>query len=632
MGTENNPLNEATVTYNDSTERSSSIENASLEVNASSDPPVNDVSMSDVTVPQFNIGLQNSQRKKRKNTKKKKKKKQQLPASEVNTDTKAILERTQLPELSLSEKNSAPMMQEQSALITNDRDDVSPETAEMSVTEMGDSNSNPQKLSGVLNVGNQPSELGLVQKKRNRKKKRKRQKQEVSCDDREHGILNLDLIKVGDETLNSESQTDSLNAGTILSDFNSLQMKKKRKTRRRKRKQGQESNTMTVDDNDDGPPECADLHLMKIGGNNLISEKQSGLSNARTSLVKKDNAEDGQDVKVVENIVPDSNHTCVESKITGIENGFCIEEAKIPQLAQSALPGPCAVCPNKKLLIIDVNGLLVDIVSDVHDGYTADFKVSRKSVFKRPFCDDFLQFCLENFDVGVWSSRIKGNLDKVIEFLMGDRRQKLLFCWRGTGNCENMDMIEKDQSHCTDTGAATVENRDKPLFLKELKELWKALKSEILSNKGEYNESNTILLDDSPYKALRNPPHTAIFPYPYHYEDVEDSSLGPGGDLRVYLEQLAEAQNVQEFIAHNPFGQRPITESNPSWGFYRRLGIFLGIPGAAIAPDIPEDHLPALPQVENVRSQYRGQQSERVYRLMLACISSSNWWRKETRR
>lgn len=46
---------------------------------------------------------------------------------------------------------------------------------------------------------------------------------------------------------------------------------------------------------------------------------------------------------------------------------------------------------------------------------------------------------------------------------------------------------------------------------------------------------------------------------------------GPGGDLRVYLERLAEAQNVQEFVAQNLFGQRPITESNPSWGFYRRI-------------------------------------------------------------
>jgi hypothetical protein len=46
---------------------------------------------------------------------------------------------------------------------------------------------------------------------------------------------------------------------------------------------------------------------------------------------------------------------------------------------------------------------------------------------------------------------------------------------------------------------------------------------------------------------------------------------GPEGDLRVYLERLAEAENVQEYVAQHPFGQRAITESDPSWGFYSRI-------------------------------------------------------------
>lgn len=45
----------------------------------------------------------------------------------------------------------------------------------------------------------------------------------------------------------------------------------------------------------------------------------------------------------------------------------------------------------------------------------------------------------------------------------------------------------------------------------------------------------------------------------------------PGGDLRVYLEGLAGAENVQEYVRRNPFGQRAITESSPSWGFYSKV-------------------------------------------------------------
>ena len=46
---------------------------------------------------------------------------------------------------------------------------------------------------------------------------------------------------------------------------------------------------------------------------------------------------------------------------------------------------------------------------------------------------------------------------------------------------------------------------------------------------------------------------------------------GPGGDLRVYLEGLAAAENIQEFIEQRPFGQSPITESSASWPFYLRV-------------------------------------------------------------
>lgn len=43
---------------------------------------------------------------------------------------------------------------------------------------------------------------------------------------------------------------------------------------------------------------------------------------------------------------------------------------------------------------------------------------------------------------------------------------------------------------------------------------------------------------------------------------------GPGGELRMYLEGLAGAENVQKYVEENPIGNRPITESNPSWRFY----------------------------------------------------------------
>lgn len=47
--------------------------------------------------------------------------------------------------------------------------------------------------------------------------------------------------------------------------------------------------------------------------------------------------------------------------------------------------------------------------------------------------------------------------------------------------------------------------------------------------------------------------------------------VGPEGDLRAYLHALATAENVQEYVKQNPFGQRPITEKNLSWGYYLKV-------------------------------------------------------------
>lgn len=46
---------------------------------------------------------------------------------------------------------------------------------------------------------------------------------------------------------------------------------------------------------------------------------------------------------------------------------------------------------------------------------------------------------------------------------------------------------------------------------------------------------------------------------------------GPGGDLRTYLERLAEAEDVRKFIQENPFGQKPITKEHKFWYFYAKI-------------------------------------------------------------
>ncbi|KAK3146035.1 hypothetical protein QOZ80_3BG0260680 [Eleusine coracana subsp. coracana] len=187
----------------------------------------------------------------------------------------------------------------------------------------------------------------------------------------------------------------------------------------------------------------------------------------------------------------------------------------------------------------------------------ADAKVRGRLVFRRPYCDDFLKFCSLNFDLGVWSSRKRENVASVVNIVMRDFRPRLLFCW--------------DMSKCTFTGCKTLENKHKPLMLKELRKLWNKEEPDLPWEEGAYSPSNTLLVDDSPYKALLNPPHTAIFPRVYSYLNWNDNSLGPGGDLRVYLQNLAATGDVESYVRNNPFGQPFITESDPHWNFYAQI-------------------------------------------------------------
>ncbi|KAF8045288.1 hypothetical protein N665_5276s0002 [Sinapis alba] len=156
-----------------------------------------------------------------------------------------------------------------------------------------------------------------------------------------------------------------------------------------------------------------------------------------------------------------------------------------------------------------------------------------------------------DLNVGIWSSRRKANVEDICTHLLEDFKGKLLFCW--------------DMDKCTKTEASCLDNKNKKVVFKNLSLIWK---------KGDYSKSNTVLLDDSPYKALLNP--ITIFPYTYNHGNENDTSLGDDGDLRLYLKKLVETENVQEFIQKNLFGQEAIKEGNKDWQFYKEIEINIG--------------------------------------------------------
>ncbi|KAI7738268.1 hypothetical protein M8C21_014434, partial [Ambrosia artemisiifolia] len=180
-----------------------------------------------------------------------------------------------------------------------------------------------------------------------------------------------------------------------------------------------------------------------------------------------------------------------------------------------------------------------------------------KWVYKRPFCDEFLKFCFERFEVGIWSSAMEHNIGAVLNNVMGELKSKLLFTW--------------DQNQCTKTDFKCLDNKDKPVFLKELDHLWSQKYSINLPwCDGEYSPSNTLLITD-PVKALLNPPNTSISPGNYDPDNKEDDVLGPNGEMRVFLEGLAEAKDVQSYVKAHPIGDPAITSSHADWDYYSKI-------------------------------------------------------------
>ncbi|XP_021908665.1 uncharacterized protein LOC110822771 [Carica papaya] len=215
--------------------------------------------------------------------------------------------------------------------------------------------------------------------------------------------------------------------------------------------------------------------------------------------------------------------------------------------------------PRKKLLVLGLGGVLTHRIFHTE---TVKIPKSRSPtgrygnhlVYKRAFCDEFLSFCFERFELGIWSSATRRNSDSVLDCILRDLRGKLLFLW--------------DEDHCTDSGFKSLESKGKALRFKQLKKLWENLNQKFPDKLEGYSASNTLLIDDRPYKALLNPPNTSIFPELYLAKNVNDKVLDPKGELGLFLEGLAMADDVQSYVRTHAYGQPPIVPSHPDWFYY----------------------------------------------------------------
>lgn len=207
----------------------------------------------------------------------------------------------------------------------------------------------------------------------------------------------------------------------------------------------------------------------------------------------------------------------------------------------TVLPPASAVPRRRILLILDLNGTLVRTKHRNRRPTLADpplpvpeYKDGNFLYFVRPGLHKFLSRCFDHFDVAIWTSASPSIAKITVNTVLTvDEVQKLKFCW--------------DNDHAIDCESRNpyLRGRDVAISLKDLRCVWRKF--------GDlYDDTNTVLVDDSPYKQFINPDYTGLFASTFQHdrEDgiVDDFLLGL---LWPCLKRLSSSTDVRYFLAYS---------------------------------------------------------------------------------
>ena len=194
----------------------------------------------------------------------------------------------------------------------------------------------------------------------------------------------------------------------------------------------------------------------------------------------------------------------------------------------------------RKLLVFDCNGLLWSCKTARDPSTRSLSQEEHKAAgvhcihsmiyFERLRLHQFLSDCFDKFDVAIWTCAGKRRTDAMVEAIFSeDERAKFKFIW--------------DQSQIIDSGILRSDGNCNVMF-KSLKRIW-----EHKEYVGLYDDSNTVLIDDSPLKSFLNPDFTSLHPSSFKFGDCKDTFLPD--ILWPLLEKLSLAQDVRRFLKLN---------------------------------------------------------------------------------
>ena len=180
--------------------------------------------------------------------------------------------------------------------------------------------------------------------------------------------------------------------------------------------------------------------------------------------------------------------------------------------------------------------------------------VGPKVVLPRRGYDMFWCRMSRMFHLCIWSSMKKSTVDLVVDYLFRNLPKPALVL--GQEDCTTFkDMWGNVVHNPLKTSA--------PLFLKSLvhKFWWPPISLDC--GRITAKDSNTILVDDCPYKSVCNPDECGIFPNPFTSNRVQDADMTKV--LLPYFQSLfySPMSDAREFVVNRRFGQQPIRHNDP---------------------------------------------------------------------
>lgn len=207
-----------------------------------------------------------------------------------------------------------------------------------------------------------------------------------------------------------------------------------------------------------------------------------------------------------------------------------------------------AKCDNRQALESQHSPLITGEVAPLFLPYSAT--IPRKGLGR------FLRFVLSNFHVVVWSSKLLKNLKPLVHhFFRGCRQPEFVF---GQELCH---ILQDDNGK----NLPSPVNVDASFFMKDLTAFFEWSRMHPVPHSKQPTHRSTLLVDDSPFKCIPNPPRNYINPPTFVSNQTLDT-------LHKYLQDLLNSQQyVPDFVGNNPYpsGQGPFNLELPNLQIYK---------------------------------------------------------------